>query len=76
MKGTAGPMTSIHHLEEAGLLVSAGGPPEDPLELMQSERLAELMGQLAEWFDWVVIDSPPWCRWLTPAFGCGQRMAF
>jgi Mrp family chromosome partitioning ATPase len=26
---------------------------------MQSGRLSELMEQLAGWFDWIVIDSPP-----------------
>jgi capsular exopolysaccharide synthesis family protein len=60
MKGPRGTITNIYHLEEAGFwFLPAGRPPEDPLELMQSERLAELMGQLAEWFDWVLIDSPP-----------------
>src|SRR5205823_13979401 len=33
--------------------------PENPMELMQSARLAELMEQLTVWFDWIVIDSPP-----------------
>ena len=33
--------------------------PRNPLELMQSERLAELMDQLTDWFDWILIDSPP-----------------
>ena len=37
----------------------AGHPPENPLELMQSGKLANLMEQLANGFDWVVIDSPP-----------------
>ena len=37
----------------------AGRPPEHPLELLQSERLAELMAQFTEWFDWILIDSPP-----------------
>jgi capsular exopolysaccharide synthesis family protein len=60
MKGARGPITNIYHLEEAGFwFLPAGRPPEDPLELMQSERLAELMDQLADWFDWVLIDSPP-----------------
>ena len=37
----------------------AGQPPENPLELMQSGKLAELLDQLVTRFDWVVIDSPP-----------------
>jgi capsular exopolysaccharide synthesis family protein len=59
MRGT-GPMTSIYHLEAAGFwFLPAGRPAENPLELMQSGRLAPLMDQLAAWFDWVIIDSPP-----------------
>ncbi|MCU1301817.1 MAG: hypothetical protein JWQ87_2101 [Candidatus Sulfotelmatobacter sp.] len=60
LKGDRGPMTSIYHLEEAGLWVlPAGDSPRNPLELMQSGRLSSLMEQLTTWFDWVVIDSPP-----------------
>ena len=60
LQGTQGPATSIYHIENAGLyFLPAGSPPANPLELMQSERLAELMDQLTDWFDWVLIDSPP-----------------
>lgn len=37
----------------------AGLPPENPLELMQSGRMAELLDRLGKVFDWVIIDSPP-----------------
>ena len=37
----------------------AGDPPANPLELMQSGRLSQLMAQLVPLFDWIVIDSPP-----------------
>jgi protein-tyrosine kinase len=37
----------------------AGQFENQPLEVLQSEKLAELMKQLTEMFDWVVIDSPP-----------------
>jgi capsular exopolysaccharide synthesis family protein len=51
---------NLYFLEEPGFwLMPAGRPPENPLELMQSGRLGELMDQLAGWFDWVIIDSPP-----------------
>src|SRR4029077_18918107 len=60
LQGSEGPATSIYHLESAGLyFLPAGSPPANPLELMQSERLTELMEQLTDWFDWVLIDSPP-----------------
>jgi capsular exopolysaccharide synthesis family protein len=60
LQGERGPMTSIYHLEEAGLWVlPAGNSPRNPLEAMQSGRLSALMDQLTAWFDWVIIDSPP-----------------
>jgi capsular exopolysaccharide synthesis family protein len=37
----------------------AGDVLEFPLEMLQSARLAELLAQIAEWFDWIMIDSPP-----------------
>jgi capsular exopolysaccharide synthesis family protein len=53
-------ITSIYHLERAGFwILPAGNPPEGNVELMQSERLSELMNQLTGWFDWILIDSPP-----------------
>jgi capsular exopolysaccharide synthesis family protein len=51
---------SIHRLDALGLWVlPAGRSPQNPLELMQSGRLLPVMDQLTEWFDWIVIDSPP-----------------
>jgi capsular exopolysaccharide synthesis family protein len=51
---------NIYFLEGPGFwLMPAGHPPENPLELMQSGRLADLLEQLSSWFDWVIIDSPP-----------------
>jgi capsular exopolysaccharide synthesis family protein len=40
-------------------LMPGGDPPANPLELMQSEKLSQLMRQLAHFFDWIVVDSPP-----------------
>jgi capsular exopolysaccharide synthesis family protein len=51
---------NVYRLESLGLWVlPAGAAPENPLELMQSGKLAPLMTQLEAWFDWIVIDSPP-----------------
>jgi capsular exopolysaccharide synthesis family protein len=50
----------IYRLEGPNLwFLPAGRPPENPLELMQSGRLSELLNQLSGWFDWIIIDSPP-----------------
>lgn len=51
---------NIYRLPTANLwFMPAGSPPERPLELMQSGKLAQLMQQLSEMFDWIVVDSPP-----------------
>jgi protein-tyrosine kinase len=60
LQGEARPITNIYHLEGAGLwFLPAGKPPENPLELIQSGRLLELLEQLMARFDWIIIDSPP-----------------
>jgi capsular exopolysaccharide synthesis family protein len=58
--GEPRPIEHIYRLEGPNLwFLPAGHPPENPLELMQSGRLSRLMEQLAAWFDWIIIDSPP-----------------
>jgi len=60
LQGEPGPMRNIYRLEGPGCwFLPAGSSPKNPLELMQSGRLAALMDQLGGWFDWIVIDSPP-----------------
>src|SRR5947209_20344836 len=60
LKSGSNEVRNVYHIEEAALwFLPAGSLPENPMELMQSGRLAELVGQLAVWFDWIVIDSPP-----------------
>jgi protein-tyrosine kinase len=60
LRDGAKPMSNIYFLEGAGFwLLPAGNTPENPLELMQAGKLPGLMDQLASFFDWIVIDSPP-----------------
>lgn len=60
LPGSSKPLPDIYFLEGGGFwFLPAGSPPENPLELMQSGRLAELLERLSGWFDWIVIDSPP-----------------
>lgn len=40
-------------------LLLAGNGIDQPLEALQSERFSNLMTQISDWFDWVIIDSPP-----------------
>ena len=52
--------SSIYYLESAGLwIMPAGTSPQNPLELLQQGKITALMNQLADWFDTVIIDSPP-----------------
>ena len=37
----------------------AGSLVEQPLEMLQSERLLDQVNKMSNWFDWVIIDSPP-----------------
>jgi capsular exopolysaccharide synthesis family protein len=60
LQGEPRPIEHIYRLEGPNLwFLPAGRPPENPLELMQSGRLSELLNQLSGWFDWIIIDSPP-----------------
>jgi capsular exopolysaccharide synthesis family protein len=50
----------IYHLESPGLwILPAGSAQSNALELLQSGRLSALMDQVAAWFEWIIIDSPP-----------------
>jgi capsular exopolysaccharide synthesis family protein len=50
----------IYSVEDAGIwIMPAGSSPQNPLEVLQSVKLNALMAQLTEWFDSVIIDSPP-----------------
>jgi capsular exopolysaccharide synthesis family protein len=51
---------SIYYLEGPGLwFMPAGSSASNPLELLQSGKIAPLIDQLSALFDWIVIDSPP-----------------
>jgi capsular exopolysaccharide synthesis family protein len=53
-------VTNVYRLDGPDFwFMPAGNPPENPLELLQSGRLSALMGQLANLFDWIIVDSPP-----------------
>lgn len=51
---------SMYRLEGPGIwILPAGMATGNSLELLQSGRAIPMMEQLTNWFDWVVIDSPP-----------------
>jgi capsular exopolysaccharide synthesis family protein len=37
----------------------AGMPLEQPLAMLHSPEIAQLIAHVSAWFDWVIIDSPP-----------------
>jgi capsular exopolysaccharide synthesis family protein len=50
----------VYKLERTGLrFIPAGVTPENPIEMMQSGRLQQILEQLDAAFDWVIIDTPP-----------------
>ena len=50
----------VYKLEGSGLwFLPAGMTPENPIELMQSGRLQQLLEQLETFFDWIIVDTPP-----------------
>lgn len=60
LQGNRRELTNIYQLDPMGIwLFPAGDPPANPLELMSSASLSELMKKLSELFDWIIVDSPP-----------------
>ena len=50
----------VYKIEGSGLwFIPAGVTPENPIELMQSGRLQQLLEQLGTFFHWIIIDTPP-----------------
>jgi capsular exopolysaccharide synthesis family protein len=60
LQGDRRRLANIFRLEGPDFwFMPAGDPPANPLELMQSGRLSQLMEQLSAMFDWIIVDSPP-----------------
>ena len=60
LKGECALTRCIYRLEDARLwILPAGNAQSNALELLQSRQLSAIMDHLAEWFDWIIIDSPP-----------------
>jgi capsular exopolysaccharide synthesis family protein len=58
--GRVNASTVITRSPVAGLwLLPSGAIPPNPSELLSSERFAKFLAKLREFFDWVIIDSPP-----------------
>ncbi len=57
----------VHYLSPGGLwFLPAGTAPrtqEQRIQLLRSPKLPSLFRQEANWFDWIVVDSPPLNAW-------------
>ena len=50
----------LYRLQDLGFwFMPAGCVPTNPLELMSSAALSQMIEGLAEVFDWIIVDSPP-----------------
>ncbi len=60
LNGERSLIKSVYRLEGAGIwILPAGNGSGNSLEMLQSGAATPMMEQLTNWFDWVVIDSPP-----------------
>jgi capsular exopolysaccharide synthesis family protein len=60
LNGERSIVKSMYRLDGPGIwILPAGQATGNSLELLQSGRVIPMMEQLTNWFDWVVIDSPP-----------------
>jgi capsular exopolysaccharide synthesis family protein len=60
LNGEASLIKNLYMLEPVGIwILPAGTATGNSLELLQSGRTIPMMEQLINWFDWIVIDSPP-----------------
>jgi capsular exopolysaccharide synthesis family protein len=60
LQGNHSTVGNIYRLDGPGFwMLPAGTQPANPLELMQSGGLSQLMSQLGTMFDWIIVDSPP-----------------
>ncbi len=50
---------NIKEEEDAFCVISAGQNPPNPIELLSSERMTQLISQLREEYDYVILDLPP-----------------
>jgi len=56
--GTVGFAEATHRVEDLDVII-AGMVPPNPLELLSTQRFADILAELSEQYDRIVIDSPP-----------------
>jgi Mrp family chromosome partitioning ATPase len=51
--------------------LAAGEPSPQAVEMLQSVKVSEMLAQVAGWFDWVIVDSPPFAPLADSAIWAG-----
>jgi succinoglycan biosynthesis transport protein ExoP len=60
LTGQKTPVEVIQQTKLAGLyLLSSGTIPPNPGELLESQKMRDLLVELTQLYDWILIDSPP-----------------
>ena len=59
LRDTTSEGPSIHRVSRNLSVLPAGRPDPDPMGVLTSERMQELVRRASEKVDWVVLDSPP-----------------
>jgi receptor protein-tyrosine kinase len=60
LQGTASLGDILMHVNDSNLyLITAGDAVPNPLELLNLRECQALIGELRNYFDWIIIDSPP-----------------
>ncbi|MGA3213123.1 MAG: CpsD/CapB family tyrosine-protein kinase [Terriglobales bacterium] len=49
----------LRRVKDSSLVLLGAGAVAHPVSILQSGRLTDLMRQLAGWFDWIIVDTPP-----------------
>jgi len=51
--------------------LAAGEPSAQTVEMLQSVKVSEMLAQVGSWFDWVIVDSPPFAPLADSAIWAG-----
>ena len=50
---------AFHHVSPTLTVLPAGKPTDDPMGILASDRMRDLIAAARESFDWVIVDTPP-----------------
>jgi capsular exopolysaccharide synthesis family protein len=56
---TDGSGPAFHHVSPTLTVLPAGKPTDDPMGILASDRMRDLIAVARETYDWVIVDTPP-----------------